>query len=449
MNQTPPPKIYTIAELTQKIRNELEQNFENIWVDGEVSNLRIPPSGHIYFTLKDKSSQLKVIFFKGRLRYLKFQLQDGMQVLVKGSITVYEKRGEYQLLADYAEPKGIGALQIAFEELKQRLAEEGLFDEAHKKPLPLLPRCIGLVTSPTGAAIRDILNVIERRFPNVRIVINPVRVQGEEAAQEIARAIAELNELPELEILIVGRGGGSLEDLWCFNEEVVARAIYNSRLPVISAVGHEIDYTIADFVADLRAPTPSAAAELVVESKEALIDKLRSLQIRLNQGIKYLLDTHKRRQQLLLQSPFFVDPGRRVREYQQRLDELMVSQRKEMGYLLQQAGHQLKYLEQRLKSYQPAQQIKNSRQRLMQSTDKLSLVHNHFIEGCQVRLRAVMGRLDALSPLAILKRGYSICRRWPGLEVLTNAEEVKPAEQVSVKLYQGDLLCTVLEIERE
>jgi exodeoxyribonuclease VII large subunit len=449
MSEITPPKIYTITELTLQIRHELERGFENIWVEGEVSNLRIPPSGHIYFTLKDKSSQLKVIIFKNRIRSIKFKLKDGMQLLAKGGITVYEKRGEYQLIAEYAEPKGLGALQLAFEELKQRLAKEGLFDEAHKKPLPLLPQGIGLITSPTGAAIRDILNVINRRFPNVRILINPVRVQGEEAAWEIAQAIQELNDVSGLDILIVSRGGGSLEDLWCFNEEVVARAIYNSRLPVISAVGHEIDYTIADFVADLRAPTPSAAAELVVENKDALMDKLRSLQIRLTQGVKHLLESYMKKQQFLLQSKVLTDPGRKLRESQQRLDELVLSMRKEITIYLEKLWHQLRYMEQSLKSYQPAQRIGNYKERLFKCTEKLNMIYNYLMETRKSSLGAMMGRLDALSPLNILKRGYSICRRWPGLEILTRAIQVQPANLVSVKLYKGCLICKVEEIEEE
>lgn len=448
-NQPLQPKVYTIAQLTSKIRGELERSFENIWVEGEVSNLRLPPSGHIYFTLKDKSSQLKVIIFKNKIRYLKFRLQDGMQILTKGNITVYEKRGEYQLLAEYAEPKGVGALQIAFEELKKRLAQEGLFDEVHKKPLPLLPRCIGLVTSPTGAAIRDILNIIDRRFPNVRIIINPVRVQGEGAAKEIATAMAELNELPEVDIIILTRGGGSLEDLWCFNEEIVARAIYASRIPVMSAVGHEIDYTIADFVADMRAPTPSAAAELVVANKEALTDKVRSLNIRLHQGIKFRFENYANKLQLLVQSKPFSDPGRQIKEYQQRLDEMVFSMRKNMFHFLQQTGQQLTHTEQRLKSFPPTRQIKIYKQQLSQRVEKLKLVYSYFTGNRQTSLQAIMDRLDTLSPLAILKRGYSICRRWPGLEVLARAEEVKPAEQVAVKLYHGGLICRVEKIEEE
>ncbi len=449
MNLTSPPKIYSITELTSNIRQKLERNFDNIWVEGEVSNLKTPPSGHIYFTLKDKSSQIRVIIFKGRIRHLKFRLQDGMQLLAKGNITVYEKRGEYQLLAEYAEPKGIGALQIAFEQLKRRLAAEGLFDEAHKKPLPALPGCIGLVTSPTGAAIRDILQIIDRRFPNVRIIINPVRVQGAGGAQEIARAIAELNELPEVDILIVGRGGGSLEDLWCFNEELVARAIYNSRLPVISAVGHEIDYTIADFVADLRAPTPSAAAELVVANKEALTDRLRSLTIRLTQGISRRLENYKNRHQFILQSNAFADPGQSIREYQQQLDELVLSMRKDMAYMFQQTKQQLNYLEQRLKASHPAQQIENFSRQLSQTSKKLRLVYTYFIENRRAKLQAKMGSLDALSPLAILKRGYSICRRLPDLEVLTQADKATLKEQVAVKLYRGSLICRVEDIDEE
>ncbi len=449
MNQSSPPKIYSITEITLSIRRELERSFDNIWVEGEVSNLKTPTSGHIYFTIKDKSSQLRVIIFKNRTRHLKFQLQDGMQLLTKGSLTVYEKRGEYQLLAEYVEPKGVGALQLAFEQLKRRLAEEGLFDEAHKKPLPALPGCIGLVTSPSGAAIRDILQIIDRRFPNVRIIINPVRVQGDGAAQEIARAIAELNEIPEVDILIVGRGGGSLEDLWCFNEEIVARAIYNSRLPVISAVGHEIDYTIADFVADLRAPTPSAAAELVVANKDALTDRLRSLTIRLTQVTKRLLENCKSSHRLLLQSKAFADPVQRIRERQQQLDELVFSMRKDITYTLQQTKQQQNYLAQRLRASHPAQQIENFKQQLSQTRKKLRLVYTYFIENRQAKLKTKMGSLDALSPLASLKRGYSICRRLPDLEILTQANKVKPKDSLAIKLYRGSLVCQVDKIEEE
>src|SRR2546427_4549224 len=268
MTGGPPPRtLYTVSALTALLRVHIESAFSNIWVEGEGSNLRIPTSGHAYFTLKDAASQMRAVLFRSVGRSLRFALQDGMQLVCRGRVTVYEPKGDYQVIVEYAEPKGVGALQLAFEQLKARLAAEGLFDQARKRPLPFFPRRIGVVTSATGAAIRDIVQVAHKRDPGITIVLNPVAVQGESAAGEIARAIEELNELGGFDVLVVGRGGGSLEDLWAFNEELVARAIAASRIPVVSAVGHEIDFTIADFVADVRAPTPSAAAALVVPDR--------------------------------------------------------------------------------------------------------------------------------------------------------------------------------------
>jgi len=288
-------KILTVSELTLNIKGHLEEGFRELWVEGEISNFRSPASGHYYFTLKDDKSQIRAVVFRFMGRSLKFEPKDGLSVICRGRITVYEPRGEYQLILDYMEPKGIGALQLAFEQLKEKLAKEGLFDPAHKKLLPLLPQKIGIVTSPTGAAIRDLLTVIGRRFSNVEILINPVKVQGEGAHQEIAKSIYELNGIPGIDVIIITRGGGSLEDLWSFNEEIVARAIYRSSIPVISAVGHEIDFTIADFVADLRAPTPSAAGELVVRDKAELINLLETLFNRMKNIILHLLETERHR----------------------------------------------------------------------------------------------------------------------------------------------------------
>src|SRR3989339_1280832 len=265
-------EVYTVSELTRAIKFVLEEDFPEVLVEGEISNFRVPNSGHAYFTLKDKDSQLKVVLFKLNKRLLKFEPDDGLHVIVRGRISVYEPRGEYQLIADYMEPKGIGALQLAFEQLKEKLFKEGLFDEAHKIPIPQFPQKIAIVTSPTGAAIRDMLRIIDRRFSNVHIIIYPVKVQGEGASAEIARAVKELNALPDIDVMIVGRGGGSIEDLWAFNEEIVARAIYDSRIPIISAVGHETDFTIADWVAEYRAPTPSAAAEKATPDMKELFE---------------------------------------------------------------------------------------------------------------------------------------------------------------------------------
>src|SRR5450631_3201463 len=281
--------ILSVSRLTTLLRGVLEENFEQVWVQGEISNLSQPSSGHLYFSLKDASAQLRCVIFKGAARNLKFRLADGMELIVRGRISVYDQRGEYQLIGEYLEPAGIGALQTAFMQLKERLAEEGLFDETHKLPLPCFPRRIGIITSATGAAIYDMLNVLRRRFASLEILLLPVRVQGEGASLEIARALDDMNRLELADVIIVGRGGGSLEDLWAFNEETVARAVYRSRIPVISAVGHETDWTICDFVADLRAPTPSAAAELVIASSEELRGRVEALDHRLRLAIEMRL----------------------------------------------------------------------------------------------------------------------------------------------------------------
>ena len=292
--------IYTVSQLTSSIKIVLEDSFRNIWIEGEISNFKAV-AGHFYFTLKDDKSELKCVFFKSSNEKIKFEIKDGMQVLCCGKISIYEQRGVYQLYVARMEPKGAGELQLAFEQLKEKLFKEGLFDEAHKKPIPLLPERIGIVTSITGAAIRDILHVLNKRFSNVEVIINPVKVQGDGAKEEIASAIEEFNRLGNVDVMIVGRGGGSLEDLWVFNEEIVARAIYNSKIPVISAVGHEIDWTISDFAADMRAPTPSVAAEIVIAKKSELADRLDEIEKKIT-GF----------------------PIGIVKEYEQRLDEIEV-----------------------------------------------------------------------------------------------------------------------------
>ena len=317
-----PNQILTVSELTRRVKDLLEAQFPSAWVEGEISNFTAATSGHLYFTLKDANAQLSAVMFRGSAAKLNFKLKDGLQVIAFGQVSVYEKRGQYQLIVGQMMPKGLGALQLAFEELKQRLAKEGLFDPARKKPIPTLPQRIGLVTSPSGAAIRDFLNIIGRRYPNVHIVINPVRVQGAGAAEEIAAAIDEFNALELADVLIVTRGGGSLEDLWAFNEEIVARAIARSRIPTISAVGHEIDFTIADFVADLRAPTPSAAAELVVKAKEEFASLVQQHQNRLDKDLRLRVSEARQRFSALATSYVFRQPAELIRQYQQQVDDL-------------------------------------------------------------------------------------------------------------------------------
>ncbi len=315
--------ILTVSQLTALLRGVLEENFEQLWLQGEVSNLSYPSSGHCYFTLKDPGAQIRCVMFKSAVKNLKFRLTDGMKLIARGRISVYDQRGEYQLICEYVEPDGIGALQTAFLQLKEKLALEGLFSEAHKAPLPRFPHTVGVITSPTGAAIHDVLHILKRRFASLNVQLYPVRVQGEGSAVEIARAIDEMNRLAEVDVLIVGRGGGSLEDLWAFNEEVVARAIFRSRIPVISAVGHETDWTICDFVADMRAPTPSAAAELVIASREELRSRIEELSGRVRRSMQAQLTAHSGRLESLQRA--LHDPRTMLGHLVQRTDDLTES----------------------------------------------------------------------------------------------------------------------------
>ncbi|MFH1782935.1 MAG: exodeoxyribonuclease VII large subunit [Candidatus Omnitrophota bacterium] len=361
--------IYKVSELTQGIKIVLEDSFTNIWVEGEISNFKRHTSGHFYLTLKDDRSEIKCVFFKGSNEKVKFDISDGMKVLCSGRISVYEKRGGYQLYISKMEPKGVGELQLAYEQLKERLFKEGLFDESKKLPIPGLPQRIGIVTSPTGAAIRDILNVLKRRFSNVEVILNPVKVQGDGAKEEIAQAIDDLNELGNIDVMIVGRGGGSLEDLWAFNEEIVARAIYRSKIPIISAVGHEIDYSISDLVSDLRAPTPSAAAELVIAKKSEIIERLNEIEKKL---LSYPLDV--------------------VKEYEQRLDEI---------------------------------------------EDGLALRFQHYIELKERNFKLYSEKIELLSPINILDRGYSITFKLSKGSAVKDAGSLKEGELVETRLSKG------------
>lgn len=436
--------ILTVTQLTAGIKSLLEQNFEHLWVEGEISNLRLPSSGHLYFTLKDESAQVRAVMFRMQNRLLKFAPADGLQVVCYGRLSVYEPRGEYQIVVDYLEPKGVGALQLAFEQLKEKLAAEGLFEPAHKKPLPHLPQKIGIVTSPTGAAIRDMLQIIARRFANVQILLYPVRVQGQGAAQEIAQAISALNEWPGVEVIIVGRGGGSMEDLWAFNEEIVARAIFNSRLPVISAVGHEVDFTIADFVADLRVPTPSAAAELVVRNKAELIQSLESLRLRLARTGREALEP--RRERLLSFLPRLLDPRKRLSDQRLRLDDLFSLLSSSLRQDLSWRKERLRLKADSFILLHPARRIAEYRNRLGQISRSLNLAQRSKLRLFRERMEGYLGRLQTLSPLAVLERGYSIARVLPSNEIIRRASGLKAEDRVSIKVHQGEFVAKVEEI---
>lgn len=393
------PHILTVTQLTTQIKNLLEGSLPDVWVSGEISNLSIPQSGHAYFTLKDQQSQLHAVLFRSSQRLLKFTLQHGIQVICRGRIGVYEPRGEYQLILEYVEPKGIGALQLAFEQLKAKLEKEGLFDLARKKPLPLLPQRIGIITSPTGAAIRDMLRVIKRRHPRMHIIIHPVPVQGPGAAPAIAAAVQYFNREQMVDVIIAGRGGGSLEDLWAFNEEQVARALFASKIPVISAVGHETDYTISDFVADLRAPTPSAAAEMVVESEHRFRELLRGLDSSLIKSMRVQLD--RTRASVRAFTRLLADPRKVLERSAQRVDEL---------------------------------------------TGRLATGLRHHLRRERALLTSLITGLGHLNPLGILARGYSITKELPSGRILKGASTIAPGDLLFTRFHEGEVVSRVEKI---
>nr|WP_246525617.1 exodeoxyribonuclease VII large subunit [Geomobilimonas luticola] len=434
-------RILTVTQLTGLIRGVLEENFEHVWVEGEISNLAMPASGHLYFTLKDAGAQLRCVMFRASTRALKFKPRDGMGLIVRGRLTVYDQRGDYQLLVEYLEPRGLGALQMAFIQLKERLAKEGLFAEEHKRPIPRLPRRIGIVTSATGAAIHDILTVLNRRFANLEILLYPVRVQGEGAAAEIAGAIRDFNRLGMADVLIVGRGGGSLEDLWAFNEEEVARAIHQSRIPVISAVGHEVDFTIADFVADLRAPTPSAAAELVVRSKSELVAEVDSLSHRLLQAIDRRLAELGGEVQVLSRS--LKDPTLLLGHLAQRVDDLAGRLTLACRGGEERRRHLVQVLVNRLRLQNPEVEVERGRELLLGLTNRAERAMERRLENAREGIAFSAGKLEALSPLATLARGYAIANLLPEGTVIRQSSQLAAGDRLSLRFSKGSALCRV------
>jgi exodeoxyribonuclease VII large subunit len=411
--------VLTVSQLTEQLRSVVEERFPAVWVEGEISNFKIYGSGHAYFTLKDEGAQIRAVLFRNRTRRLRFEPADGQHVLAFGSLEVYAQRGEYQLVVELLEPRGLGALQLAFEQRKARLSAEGLFEGARKRPLPRFPRKIGIATSPSGAALRDMLRVLGRRFAGLHIVIAPCRVQGEGAAAEIAQAIADLNGLGDVDVIIVGRGGGSLEDLWAFNEEAVARAIAGSKVPVISAVGHEVDFTIADFVADLRAPTPSAAAEVVVREKRAVADALVDVRLRLVRAVV-----------------------RPLRDLERRVDHMRARLDRAADGVRRRAGYRVDLLTARLRAASPYARLNTGRHRLERLETRLHGAMTRRLVGHRHRFTAAAGRLGSLSPLAVLGRGYSLTRT-PDGRIVRAARQVAPGDPLSVLLHEGQLDCRV------
>lgn len=434
--------ILTVSQLSEQLRAVVEDRFPTVWVEGEISNFKVYGSGHCYFTLKDSAAQIRAVLFRNRLRHIRFEPKDGLHVVAFGSIEVYAQRGDYSLVVERLEPRGLGALQLAFEQLKARLEAEGLFDTGRKRGLPRFPKKIGIVTSPSGAAIRDILRVIGRRFGDLHIVVAPARVQGDGAAAEIAQGLVDLNALGDVDVVIVGRGGGSLEDLWAFNEEAVARAIVASKVPVISAVGHEVDFTIADFVADLRAPTPSAAAELVVREKQAVVDAVADLRGRLERAVTRRLERETRGLGSLAARRVLTDPARPLRDHQRRVDDATTRLRRALHARLRDGAHQVELLTSGLRRGSPIARLASQRQQLEHLDGRLRRDARRLVEGARHRFRAAAGRLDSLSPLAVLSRGYSLTRL-PGGDVVRAARQAPPGTRVRVTLHEGTLDATV------
>ena len=436
-------EIYTVSQLNAAIKSLLEEQFPFVWLVGEISNFRIPVSGHFYFTLKDDASQINAVMFRGQQRQLKFEPEDGMRITGMGRLSVYEPRGTYQIILEYMEPSGVGALQIAYEKLKTRLAEEGLFDEKYKQAIPFLPQKIALVTSPSGAVVHDMLNVIDRRFSNMNIQIFPVKVQGDGAEDEIVAALELLNQRADADVAILARGGGSLEDLQAFNTERVARAVFASEIPIISAVGHETDYTIVDFVADLRAPTPSAAAELVVPVKNQLFQLVKDESAEL--GYRMLNRVERLRLNLMDVTKRLVDPRKQIQDWRLRLDDFTSRLNRQTSILLDHKIERLKWWQDRLVAHSPKSQIYNLNVIVKQYSFNLLKIFNKNLEKKLAWLGELTARLETLSPIAILERGYSITRTIPDLKVVRNPKSVSINQDLEVMVAKGSLTCRVKE----
>lgn len=424
-----PDKIYTVTEITRLIKRQLEDAFPNLWVEGEISDFRRAHSGHLYFSLKDETSQLRAVMWRSSAARVAFTMENGLQVVCRGPITVYEPRGQYQFIVELVEPKGKGALQLAFEQLREKLNKEGLFDPSRKKKLPLLPKRVGVVTSPRGAAVIDILRTLERRFAKLHILIYPARVQGEGAAEEIVEGIDLLGRMPGVDVLIVGRGGGSIEDLWAFNEEKVARAIVRCPVPVISAVGHEIDFTIADFVADIRASTPSAAAEILIDKEQAFEERIDNLESRMIHFQKYAIQQKKHRVLELIHHRAFRLFRERLLTLVQRVDELE-----------ERARSMIRSLQQK---------ITESRSRARLLEERMGAKMREKLQVLLAKWERLSAELDGLSPLSILKKGYTLCWKDGGRRLVRTADEVAAKDEVAVSFFKGELTCEVKAVDAE
>lgn len=437
----PQQRVYSVTELTREVKGVLEGRFPDLLVEGEISNLRQPSSGHLYFTLKDADACIDAVLFRNEARRLKFAVQNGITVLARGRLTLYEPQGRYQILCDSIEPLGAGALQVAFEQLKARLEAEGLFAQARKRPLPFLPRRIAVVTSPSGAAVHDFIRVLHRRFPGLPVLIVPARVQGDGAAGEIARGIARAAGAPDVDVVVVTRGGGSLEDLWPFNEEVVARALAACPVPTVSAVGHEIDFTIADFAADVRAATPTAAAELLARVKEELRADLVQRRARLIRAFRN--QAAARKAQLDSRRARVADPRRLIGERRLRLDRLAQRLEDKLDESLRARALVLRTLRDRLQAAHPRAQLHRLHREVSRLEEKLQALAQRALAARRHRFEGLAGRLDALSPLRVLARGYAVAFDQHG-HALRSAAEARPGDRLRLRLHDGELETQVI-----
>ncbi|USG63637.1 exodeoxyribonuclease VII large subunit [Brevibacillus ruminantium] len=443
-------QIFSVSDLNRCIKQVMEQEprLQDIWVRGEISNFTHHSSGHMYLTLKDSQSRIKVVMFASYNRFLRFLPKDGTKVIVRGSISAYERDGAYQLYAREMQPDGIGSLYLAFEQLKAKLAAEGLFAAERKRPLPKFPRRVGVVTSPTGAAIRDICTTIRRRYPQAEIILSPAIVQGTEAPASIVSAIHVINSQPDVDVLIVGRGGGSIEELWAFNEEQVARAIAASVIPVISAVGHETDVTIADFVADVRAATPTAAAELAVPHYLEWVERVKQLETRMSRALTGRLQTERKRLEGLVQSYAMRRPKRRVEETEQQLDELTLRMRQAIMQLMKRRAEQYQYLADRVKRYRLSEQLENRRQTIQVNRRRLDERMREQLMKKRMAFSSSVAQLDALSPLKVMQRGYSLVYDAAG-QLAKSIQQFAPGEELVIRLTDGSAHARVEQIYRK
>ncbi len=422
-------KVYSVSEITRLIKNELESKFPLVWVEGEVSNFKRAHSQHLYFDLKDEKAQLRAVMWRSNAAKIPFEMKDGIQVICKGPISVYSQRGQYQIQVEAVEPKGKGALQLAFEQLKKKLEEEGLFKSEKKRKIPLLPKKVGVITSPRGAAIIDILQTIERRFAKLHIMIFPVRVQGEGAAEEIVEALDYLGEVPDIDVIIVGRGGGSIEDLWAFNEEKVARAISRCLVPIISAVGHEIDFTIADFVADKRASTPSAAAEILIEKEQAFAERIESLERRMQHQMRYMTQERKNRVMEMIRHRAFQRFKERLYHLSQLVDDLEI---RAFDFIQDEQKKMAEY-----------------RSDVRLAEEKMTSLIREKMGRLQSRWEMLASQLHSLSPLNILKKGYTLCWESGKDKLVQTVDEVEKGKKMTVSFFKGEFSCKVDSVDKQ